>query len=154
MLLVACSSNSGGGGGAGGGSNGAAFVGKWTYTDGTVTPHMCSFLGTTIPPQSLTGDPVTISQGADSSHIQFSAGSSCNIDLAVSGTTATAPGGQMCTLTFNGISAVVIVTSWVLTLSGGTMTSTFSGSAAIGGPSCTASGSGTLAPTPDASAGQ
>jgi hypothetical protein len=131
----------------------------WTYSTGTLTPMSCMVLGSTIPALDLSGDPVTITLGADSSHLQFSAGTTCTITFVVSGTTATAASGQMCTIPVMGIPAVIDVTSWTLTLSGDTITTGFSGTAAIGGPSCTASGSGTLkrnatdGSTPDGSGG-
>ena len=147
VLLLGCGSSSGGG-------NGAAFVGTWTYSTGsTLTPSNCMVLGTTIPPLDLTGDTVTITAGASASEIEFVEGTACTIKFTVSGTTATAASGQMCTLLVSGISAVLKVSSWTLVLSGNTLAAGFSGSAAVGGPSCTASGAGSLAKTtPDAGA--
>ncbi|HZL19037.1 MAG TPA: hypothetical protein VFG23_14970 [Polyangia bacterium] len=146
VLLLGCGSSSSGGG------NGAAFVGTWTYISGsTLTPSSCMVLGTTIPPLDLTGDTVTITAGASASEIDFVEGTACTIKFTVSGTTATATSDQSCTLPVSGISAVLNVTSWTLTLSGDTLMAGFSGSAPIGGTSCTASGTGTLAKnTPDA----
>lgn len=146
LLLLGCGSGSGGG-------NAAPFVGMWTYGNGTLTPMNCSILGTTIPQVDLTGDTVTITMGSDSSHLQFSAGTACTINFSVSGTVATAAAGQTCTIPVMGINAVINVSAWTLTLTGGTISTAFSGSAPIGGTSCTASGSGTLdRNTSDASA--
>jgi hypothetical protein len=137
VLLLGCGSS-------GGGGNAAPFVGMWTYSSGTLTPMMCSILGTTIPPRDLSGDTVTISMGTDSSHLQFVEGTACTINFSVSGTTATAAAGQSCTITVMGVAAVLNVSAWTLTLTGDTISTTFSGSAQIGGANCTASGSGTL----------
>jgi hypothetical protein len=148
VLLLGCGSSGGGSG------NGSAFVGTWTYSSGsTLTPSNCTVLGTTIPQLDLTGDAVTITAGASASQIEFVQGTACTIKFTVSGTTATATSGQSCTLQVSGISAVLNVSSWTLTLSGDKLTAGFSGSAPIGGASCTASGSGSLAKnTPDAAA--
>lgn len=147
VLLLGCGSSSGGG-------NAAPFVGMWTYSSGTLTPMSCSILGMTIPAQDLTGNTVTISMGADSSHLQFSAGTACTINFSVSGMVATAASGQPCTFTVQGVAAQINVTSWTMTITGDTISTSFSGSAPIGGASCTASGSGTLQRNAsDASAG-
>lgn len=148
LLLLGCGSS-------GGGGNAAPFVGMWTYGNGTLTPTNCTvpILGT-IPPQDLTGNTVTIGIGSDSSHLQFSAGPSCNINFSVSGMVATAASGQTCTITVQGVAAQINVSSWTMTITGDTISTTFSGSAPIGGASCTAAGSGTLDRTAsDASAG-
>jgi hypothetical protein len=137
-LLLSCGSSSPGTG------NAAAYVGTWTYSNGTLTPMNCTFLGQPIPPLDLTGDPVTISQGSDSTQIQFVQGTSCTVKFTVNGTVATALPNQSCTIMFDGQSAVLNVTSWTLTLSNATLAASFSGSAPIGGSSCTASGTGTL----------
>jgi hypothetical protein len=150
VLLLACSSSSGGSG------NAAEFIGKWTYSSGSATPMMCSVFGTAIPatPVALTGQQVTINMGVDSSHIQFSASTSCTINFTVSGATATAAVGQMCTFTFDNVPVVVDVSSWTLMLSEDTVMTSFFGSAPIGGASCAASGGGTLSRlATDASAG-
>jgi hypothetical protein len=148
VLLLGCGSSSGGGG------NGGPFIGTWTYaTPSTLTPSNCSFLGQPIPPIDLSGDTVTITAGASASQIDFVQGTACTIKFNVSGTTATATSGQSCTLQVSGTSAQLMVSSWTLMLSGDTLTAGFSGSAAIGGPSCIASGAGSLAKnTPDAAA--
>jgi hypothetical protein len=145
VLVLGCGSS--------GGGNGAPFIGTWTYgTGSTLTPSNCMVLGQTIPPLDLTGNTVTITAGASASEIEFVEGTACAIKFNVSGTTATAASGQSCTLQVSGISAVLNVSAWALTLSGDTLMAGFSGSAAIGGPSCTASGAGSLAKTaPDAS---
>jgi hypothetical protein len=146
VLLLGCGSSSGGG-------NGAPFIGSWTYaTDSTLTPSNCTVLGQTIPPLDLSGETISITAGASASQIDFVEGTACTIKFTVSGTTATAAADQSCTLPVSGISAVLNVSSWTLTLSGDTLTAGFSGSAPIGGTSCTASGTGSLAKnTPDAS---
>jgi len=146
VLLLGCGSSSGGG-------NGAPFIGTWTYATGsTLTPSNCMVLGTVIPPLDLTGDAVTITAGASASQIDFVEGTACTIKFTVSGTTATATSDQSCTLPVSGIMAVLNVSSWTLMLSGDTLNAGFSGSAPIGGTSCTASGTGTLAKnTPDGS---
>lgn len=148
LLLLGCGSSSGGG-------NGAPFVGTWTYSSGsTLTPSNCTVLGKTIGPLDLSGASVTITAGASASEIDLVEGTACTIKFSVSGTTATAASGQSCTLPVGGgISAMLNVSSWTLTLSGDTLTAGFSGSAPIGGASCTASGSGTLTRNaPDGSA--
>lgn len=148
VLLLGCGSSSGGGG------NAAPFFGTWTYGSGsTLTPMSCTFLNTAIPPIDLSGDTVTITAGASASQIDLVQGTTaCTIKFNVSGTTATATSGQMCTLMVNGVMPVLSVTSWTLMLSGDTLAAGFSGSAPFGGTSCTASGSGSLAKnTPDAS---
>jgi len=147
VLLLGCGSSSGGG-------NGAPFIGSWTYAPGsTLTPSNCMVLGQTIPPLDLSGETITITAGASASQIDFVEGTACTIKFTVSGTTATAASGQSCTLPVSGISAVLNVSSWTLALSGDTLMAGFSGSAPIGGASCTASGTGSLAKnTPDASA--
>lgn len=146
VLLLGCGSSSGGG-------NGAPFIGSWTYATGsTLTPSNCTVLGQTIPPLDLSGETISITAGASASQIEFVEGTACTIKFTVSGTTATATSDQSCTLPVSGISAVLNVSSWTLMLSGDTLTAGFSGSAPIGGISCTASGTGTLAKnTPDAS---
>jgi hypothetical protein len=139
VLFLGCGSSGNGTG------NGSAFVGSWTYTNGTLTPSSCSILGTTIPPLDLTGETVVITAGASPSQIDFVEGTACTIKFNVSGTTATAAAGQSCTLPVDGLSAQLNVSSWTLMLSGETLAAGFSGSAPIGGTSCTASGSGSLA---------
>jgi len=144
VLLLACSSSTGSG-------NAAAFVGTWTYDTGTVTPMNCMVLGQTVPSLDLTGDTVTISQGADSAHIQFVAGTACMINFSLSGDIATATAGQTCTIPVSGVSAVITITAWTLTLSGNSLATSFSGTAPFG-TSCTASGTGNLSrPATDAS---
>jgi len=137
-LLLSCGSSSPTTG------NAAAYVGTWTYSNGTLTPMNCSFLGQPIPQLDLTGDTVTISQGSDSAHIQFVQGTACTIKFTVNGTVATAESGQSCTITIDSIPAEIKISSWTLTLSGQTLAASFSGTAAAGGSSCTASGTGNL----------
>jgi hypothetical protein len=138
--LLGCGSSSPSGGG-----NAAAYVGTWTYgTGSTLTPMNCMVLGTTIPALDLTGDTVTIGMGSDSSQVVFNEGTACSIKFTVNGTTATAGADQSCTIPVDGVSAVINISSWTLTLSGETLAASFSGSAPIGGASCTASGTGSL----------
>ena len=145
LVSLACSS---------GGGNGVGLVGTWTFTSGSVTPMMCSVLGLSITTSfPLAGQELPIVKGADSSHVEVSAGS-CPVTFTVTGTSASAAPGQACNVSFGGISAPVTISSWTLTLTGDTLTSSLSGSAPTGGPSCTLSGAGTLTPSaPDASAG-
>jgi hypothetical protein len=137
--LGACSSNNPVGGG--GADN---FVGTWTYGSGSMLmPMNCSVLGTTIPNISLDGQMVTITK-TDDSHIVVNAGSMCSVKFTVNGSTATADSGQMCSITYMIVTVTLNVSSWTLTSSGATLTSMESGSAPLGGASCTATGNGTL----------
>jgi len=132
-LLAAC--------GGGGSSSADAFVGRWTYSEGMLVPSMCTVpvIGE-VPPISQVGQSMTITKESDS-RLSVDAGSGCVLKFSLSGSTATADAGQTCTV----MSVVVLqISSWTLVLSGDSLTSTQSGSAAIGGPSCTAMGTGTL----------
>ena len=141
--LAACSGSGGGPDGGGGGPQTDAFVGTWTYTAGTITPSMCMVVGQAIPPIALTGQSLTITK-TDANHISIDGGTGCVVAFTVTGYTATAASGQTCVVTVSGIAVALNVTSWTLTVSGSSLGSMQSGSAPLGGASCTASGIGTL----------
>jgi hypothetical protein len=95
----------------------------------------------------LTGDTATIRQ-IDATHIALALSNvqlTCNLNFAVSGSTATAAAGQTCSITEMGTSAPVNVSSWTLMLSGNTLSMSMAGTAQIAIISCTPSGTGTLA---------
>lgn len=145
-LLAACDSdNLGGfdGGGAGGAPRTDEFVGTWRYDSGTLMPNMCMVLGTAIPPIPLTGETITITK-TDANHINVNAGAGCDVAFTVSGAVATAGPGNSCAVTVMNIPVTLNISSWTLTLAGSALTSAESGSAPLGGSSCTASGAGTL----------
>ena len=119
------------------------FVGSWRYDSGTLTPNMCSVLGTAIPPIPLTGETVTITK-TDATHINVNAGSACDVAFTVNGAVATAAPNSTCAVTVMGIPVTLNITSWTLTLSGTGLASAESGSAPLGGSACTASGTGAL----------
>jgi len=142
-LVASCGSSSNGGGTDGGGITANDFAGTWTYASGTLTPSNCSVLGIPIPPVDLSGQSVTIT-ATDTTHFKASAGSMCNVNFTVSGSTATAASGQTCVMAISGVNVTLNVSSYMLTLANGMLTSTESGSAPIGGSSCTATGNGSL----------
>jgi hypothetical protein len=145
VLFAACDSDNLGGpdGGGGGAPRTDAFVGTWRYDSGTLTPNMCMVVGMAIPPISLTGEMITITK-TDANHINVNAGAGCDIVFTVSGSVATAGPGNSCAVAVMGIPVTLNISSWTLTLSGSALTSAESGSAPLGGSSCTASGAGTL----------
>jgi hypothetical protein len=113
-----------------------------------LVPMNCSVLGTTIPNISLAGEMLAITK-TDDSHIVADMGSMCSVHFTVNGTTATADSGQTCNITYMVLTLTLDVSSWILTASGGTLTSTESGSAPIGGANCTITGNSTLMKDPD-----
>jgi hypothetical protein len=129
-----------------GGSPGAAadsFVGTWTYSQGSLMPRMCMVGGVAIPAIALTGSTLVITK-TDATHISANGGTGCVVPFTVSGSVATAASGSTCAVTVMGIRVTLSITSWTLTLAGGSLTSAETGSAPIGGSSCTATGTGTL----------
>jgi hypothetical protein len=145
VLLAACDSDNLGGadGGGGGTPRTDEFVGTWRYDSGTLMPNMCMVLGTVIPPIPLTGETITITK-TDATHINVNAGAGCDVAFTVSGGVATAGPGNSCAVTVMNIPVTLNITSWTLTLAGSALNSAESGSAPLGGSSCTASGTGTL----------
>jgi hypothetical protein len=119
------------------------FVGTWTYA-GAIDPNCQG-----ASPVDLTGDTVTIT-APDSSHLKVELAGICTVNFSVDGFTASASGGQSCTLEIPGVGpAPITVTSWTLTMTGDdVITSSFTGSALI----CFPSGTGTLTRQSDAGA--
>ncbi len=139
------SAGRGGSTGAGGSPGAAAdpFVGTWTYSQGSLMPRMCMVGGVAIPAIPLTGSTLVISK-TDVTHISANGGTGCVVPFTVSGSVATAASGSTCAVTVMGIRVTLNITSWTLTLAAGSLTSAETGSAPIGGSSCTATGTGTL----------
>jgi hypothetical protein len=137
----------GGRGGTSAGDATAPFTGTWTFSAGTVTP-MCGAIN--VPPISLAGSTATITR-VDATHVTMSFATTqltCNLNLTVSGSTATAASGQTCMITVMGVAATVTVTSWTLMASGSTLAMSMRGTARAGAVTCMPSGSGTLMRTP------
>ncbi len=140
MLLVACAAASSCSSSTSGATD--KFIGNWTFDSGMLSAN-CSGL----PPfsSSLTGNTLSLVKGSksDLSSTLTSAMGTCTLNLAVSGTTASADPGQSCTFTVNvsGLSVPVTVNidSWTVTTTDGvTMTTaamaTGSGGVANGCP--------------------
>jgi hypothetical protein len=126
-------------GGCGGG-NADAFVGEWTYA-GTIAANC---IGLTIPDLPLDGATVTI-VASDDEHLQVVVDTTCMVNFTVDGNTATAAGGQQCTLNIPTVGLQSIsITTWTLTLADGVITSQFTGGLAV----CLPSGTGTLTKAP------
>lgn len=127
------------GGSGGGGDDTAKFVGAWTFQSGELAP-MC--LGSTLAPFELTGLPVTFAM-VDVSTISLTINPQCSVKFTVSGSHATAPAGQMCTLDLGGSLGTqpIMITKWTLALSGDQIDNDIAGSASI----CTAAGTAVLA---------
>ncbi|HVV48471.1 MAG TPA: hypothetical protein VHO06_02330, partial [Polyangia bacterium] len=115
----------------------AAVAGSWTFTSGSIDP-MCdtsALGGTTIPPFDLTGDTLTINRVTSTqvSTALNGTGFMCDVNFSVSGSTATASPNQTCvfTVSIGGSNqpVTVDVSSWVLKVSGDTLSMTFSGTA-------------------------
>jgi hypothetical protein len=136
ILLAAVASSCGGGGAA---AETDKFVGTWTFESGMLTP-VCQIIQAPAP-FSLQGLTVSISK-IDAGTISLTAGAAgCTVQFTVSGATATAKPGQMCTLDVMALGPQIVgVTSWTLKLNGDRIDSTTSGMVAI----CTATGSGVL----------
>jgi hypothetical protein len=135
---AACSSSSGGG-------SPDAYVGTWTFASGSIVPN-CT--GITLGNVDLTGDTVAISK-VDATHVAMmvsGGGVTCNVTFVVNGSTATAESGQTCSLTESGYSAVLSVSSWVLTPSAGKIDMTMSGTASVSIVSCAPTSTGTMVP--------
>jgi hypothetical protein len=180
LLLLACGGGSGGGdggaggvtgggghagaaghGGGGGGNAGAGgsaatdatsmFVGSWIFDSGQVTP-MCK--GVTVGAIALTGNKVSITK-IDAGHVNLSFSNSeldCSVAFAVSGTTATAESGQICSITVMGTSTTFDVGAWTLTEAGTGISMSISGTASVSVVSCTPAGTAVLGRA-DAAAG-
>ena len=99
-----------------------------------------------VPAITLTGNTATITR-VDASHITLAFSNTqlmCNLNFAVSGSTATAASGQTCTINVMGTTAPVDITSWTLTASGGMLSMSMAGTARVAIVSCTPTGTGTL----------
>jgi hypothetical protein len=135
-------------GGGGGGAGTDKFVGSWTFESGMLTPA-CQAIQ--VAPFALQGLSVSISK-VDAGTISLEAGTAgCTVQFSVSGDTASAKPGQMCTLNVAGLGPQSVgITSWTLALNGDRIDSTTSGMVLI----CTASGSGVLVRTSADGGGQ
>jgi hypothetical protein len=120
--LALCLATVGCGGGDDGGGDPAAFVGMWQYTSGT-NNFQCPMLNTNDTSQ-LQGTKETFAKGVDAPLIYSDASTNCTVKFNISGTTATAPGGQSCMtnlMTANGnFPTTITVTSAVFTVNGTT----------------------------------
>jgi hypothetical protein len=129
------------------------FVGTWTFDTGSADATCMGLGNFSIPLAGLSG---TITR-VDDSHIQLAASTpcgpgSCTIKYSVSGMTATAESGQMCSLpvqALGGSCQAIAISSWTMTLSGSTLSASIMGTALV----CTATGTGTLTMHPPSDGG-
>ncbi|MDB4982744.1 MAG: hypothetical protein JWM82_3496 [Myxococcales bacterium] len=132
------------------GDQASKFAGSWTFESGMLMPN-CGSLS--VPAFQLTGLPLVLTK-VDDTTIKVVVGSAgCDLTFKVSGAVATASPGQMCTLDTGALLGVqtISVTAWTLTLGGDRITTAISAGVSAGILTCTAAGSGVLAPgTPDA----
>jgi hypothetical protein len=116
----------------GGGSNPTQeFIGVWQYAQGSMIMATCAHLGQQN--QDLSGKNVTFAAGVSggSSLTQVDS-SGCDINLTVSGTTATAVAGQTCTASMSGIMSTTTISSLTYTTANGTtMTANSSGTTTL-----------------------
>jgi len=121
----------------------AAFAGNWTFGSGSIAAA-CNI---SIPSFPLTGATLMIER-TDPTHLTTNLqgnGLNCPVNFTVTGTTATAnaTSGQPCTVTTTvsgtTVMATIQISTWSLTVSGGTLTTSMSGTATAAGGlvSCT-----------------
>jgi hypothetical protein len=112
----------------------ANFAGNWTFGSGSIDAT-CNL---TIPSFPLTGATLMITR-TDPTHVATNLkgnGLMCDVNFTVTGSTATASSGQTCTVTTTvsgaTVTALITVSTWSLTISGGTLTNSMSGTATAG----------------------
>jgi hypothetical protein len=110
---AACSSSSSGGSSA----STSAFIGTWQYTGATET-DTCGGQSST---ETITGT-FQFQEGTMPGTIEYIGTGGCTFTLDVSGNTATAVAGSMCTQTSGSTTSVSTLTTYTATLNGTTLT--------------------------------
>jgi hypothetical protein len=112
VACAACSSSSGSSS-----SDVSAFIGTWQYTSATETDTCAGQSSTT----TITGT-FQFQEGTAAGTIEYIGTGGCTLTFNVSGSTATAVAGSMCTQMSGGETAVETITAFTASLSGSTLT--------------------------------
>jgi hypothetical protein len=122
IACTSCSSSSGSGSSA----SVSAFLGTWQYTSATETDTCAGQSSST----TITGM-FQFQEGTSPGTIEYIGTGGCTFTLDVSGNTATAVAGSMCTQTSGSTTSVSTLTAYTATLSGSTLTINDSSSVTI-----------------------